>query len=200
MSEFTLYLQTGLEHILDAKGYDHILFVLALCSIYRVKDYKKLLWLVTAFTIGHSITLALATLKIVTVNSVWIEFLIPITIILTCISNLFYTPNQTIGIGREKSDTPFILRYLFALFFGLIHGLGFSNFLLALLGKQASISLPLLAFNIGLEIGQLLIVLVFLFITTVFAMLGSKQRDFVLVVSGIIVGFSCHLLIEKWIF
>ncbi len=193
-SEFTLYLQTGLEHILDAKGYDHILFVISLCVIYRLADWKKLLWLITAFTIGHTITLALATLKIVHINSAIIEFLIPITIIFTCISNFFYQPENE-GNSRQKNNSnKNILRYVTTLFFGLIHGLGFSNFLISLLGKQANVGFPLFAFNIGLEIGQLIIVTILLIFITILSSLNVKQRDWILIISGIVCGVALTLV------
>ena len=137
MSEFSLYFGLGRDHILDyINGYDHILFVLALCAIYLVRDWKKILILVTAFTIGHSITLALATLNIISVNSDFIEFLIPLTIFITSFSNLFRKEGS---IDNSKVQ----INYVFALFFGLIHGLGFSNLLRSLLGKESNIVSPL---------------------------------------------------------
>jgi hypothetical protein len=207
MSDFTLYLQIGLEHILDTKGYDHILFVIALCAIYTLKDWKKLLWLITAFTIGHSITLALATFKVVAINANIIEFLIPVTIIFTCITNFFYQPTENQYFSKQSfSKHSFgeqgknIFRYLITLVFGLIHGLGFSNFLISLLGKQANIGLPLLAFNIGLEIGQLVIVAILLIFISLLSLFLAKQREWVLVISAIVLGISLTLVMDKWIF
>lgn len=191
MSDFQLYLLTGFEHISDLKGYDHILFVMALCAVFQFWQWKKLLVLVTAFTIGHSITLALATLKIVKVDSAFIEFLIPITILLTCFLN-FFRKEKT---AKEQS------RYFFAVFFGLIHGLGFSNFLIALLGQEENITIPLLAFNIGLEIGQLLIVMATLFVSFVLiSIFKVKEREWNLILSGAVAGISILLIAEKWIF
>ncbi len=161
MSEFALYFGLGKDHILDyVNGYDHILFVLALCAVYLIHDWKKILILVTAFTIGHSITLALATLNIISFPGNIIEFLIPLTIFITAVGNLF----------KEESSltqTKVQINYFFALFFGLIHGLGFSNFLRALLGKNENIVSPLFAFIIGLEFGQVIVVAVFLAISFV---------------------------------
>ena len=147
MGLFELYLRLGFKHIIDINGYDHIIFILALCAGYSFTQFRKILILITAFTIGHSITLALATLKLVTIRTDIIEFLIPVTILITAISNLFDS-------NRGKGN--FI--YVVTLFFGLIHGLGFSNYLKELLGRESSIITPLLAFNVGLEIGQILVV------------------------------------------
>ncbi len=191
MSDFQLYLLTGFEHISDLKGYDHILFIMALCAVYQLAEWRRLLILVTAFTIGHSVTLALATLEIIKVNSAFIEFLIPITILFTCFLNFF----------RKEKVKKDLLRYLFAAFFGLIHGLGFSNFLIALLGKEESITVPLLAFNVGLEIGQLLIVGVTLLVSFILiAIFRVKVRDWNLILSGAVAGISITLIAGKWIF
>lgn len=130
MGEFQLYFVLGKDHILDyANGYDHILFVVALCAIYLARDWKKILVLVTAFTIGHSVTLALATLNVISIDSKLVEFLIPLTIFITAFGNLF---------RREESYSvkPIQTNYLLALCFGLIHGMGFSNYLKAILGKE----------------------------------------------------------------
>jgi hypothetical protein len=198
MTEFEAYLRLGISHITDLKGYDHILFIVALCVIYQFRDWKKVLILVTAFTIGHSVTLALATLNLVRFPGNVIEFLIPITIVLTALGNLF---NKTATSSRIVEQKPPKLRYIMALLFGLIHGLGFSNYLRSLLGKEASIFQPLLAFNIGLEIGQLAIVLIILCLAFIFQrMLRVATRDWVLVVSGIVIGFALTLIIETNIF
>ncbi|MEM1407017.1 MAG: HupE/UreJ family protein [Bacteroidota bacterium] len=191
MSEFGLYFQLGMEHILDTKGYDHILFVIALCAIYVISDWKKILILITAFTIGHSITLALATLSVISFNSDLIEFLIPLTIFLTAISNLFKKEN---GFRNRKIQT----NYLLAVIFGLIHGLGFSNFLRSILGKDKSIITQLLAFNIGLEIGQIIIVAIFLGATLILVdIFGVKRRDWKLIISSAVGGIALVLLLES---
>ena len=144
MSNFSVYFSLGLGHILNWTALDHLLFILSLTCVYVVTDYKKLLWLVTAFTLGHSITLALATLHFIQVNITWVEFLIPCTILVAAISNLIQTEQR--------------YKYGVVAFFGLIHGLGFSNYLQSLLGAESSLFTPLLSFNIGLELGQLIIV------------------------------------------
>lgn len=191
MSEFSLYFQLGMEHILDTQGYDHILFVIALCAIYLISDWKKVLILVTAFTIGHSVTLALATLKLIRFNSELIEFLIPLTILLTAISNLFRR-EHSIHLGKIQTN------YMLAIVFGLIHGLGFSNFLRSILGQDRSIIVQLLAFNIGLEIGQIIIVALFLVITLVLVdIFGVKRRDWKMIISSAVGGIALILMLEN---
>ncbi|MEL7006676.1 MAG: HupE/UreJ family protein, partial [Bacteroidota bacterium] len=146
MSEFSLYYSLGLDHILDVNGYDHILFVIALSSLYQLKQWRPVLVMVTSFTLGHSVTLALATLKLITIDSALVEFLIPVTILITSISNLIAKG------GKDKAG----INAIYAGVFGLIHGMGFSNYLRGLLGEEESILLPLFAFNIGLEVGQII--------------------------------------------
>jgi hypothetical protein len=146
---FATYLELGFDHILDLNGYDHIVFLIALCAMYTLTDWKQVLVLVTAFTIGHSITLALSALDVITVKASLIEFLIPVTILITALQNLFTKPDNTRRWGPN---------YLLALSFGFIHGMGFSNYFKALLGKEADIIGPLFAFNVGVELGQLCIV------------------------------------------
>ena len=151
MNEFELYMKIGRDHIMDINGYDHILFLVALCAIYSLTQWRTLLILVTAFTIGHSITLALSVMGWTPFSSSFIEFLIPITILLTAVYNIR-------AAQRDEGEEKLLVNYGLALVFGFIHGMGFSNYLRALLGEEESILLPLLAFNVGLEIGQLIIV------------------------------------------
>lgn len=189
MNQFQLYFQLGIQHILDLDGFDHILFVIALCAIYLGRDWKKIIILVTAFTIGHSITLALATLNLIKVNSDLVEFLIPVTIAITAVSNII-KPKPSNGRGIQ-------LNYFFALFFGLIHGLGFSNYLRSLLGKEASIFQPLLAFNLGLEVGQLVIVGVFILAAMILVgVMGINRKDWTLVVSSVVLGMALMMILE----
>lgn len=192
MSTFSLYFQLGLTHILDLQGYDHILFVVALCAVYLMRDWRKLLMLVTAFTVGHSVTLALATLGLVNIDADLIEFLIPVTIFITAVSNI---------IRKRGAYLPRVtpLSYAFALFFGLIHGLGFSNYLRSLLGRHESLVLPLLSFNLGLELGQIIIVAIFLVSASLaVGLLGVARRDWKLVISSAIAGIALVLMVEKF--
>ena len=192
MNEFPLYFGLGRDHILDyVRGYDHILFVLALCAVYLVRDWKKILILVTAFTIGHSITLALATLRLISVNTSLIEFLIPLTIFVTAVSNLF---RKEESIGEKNIQ----INYFFALFFGLIHGMGFSNYLRAILGKSHEILTPLLAFNLGLEFGQIIVVTFFLAISYILVdWLNVSRRDWKMVLSSAIAGIALILMKDR---
>ena len=191
MSEFELYFDLGKEHILDTNGYDHILFVIALCIVYALRDWKKVLILVTAFTVGHSITLALSTLEIITVRAELIEFLIPVTILITAASNLA-------GRTDTPSDGSMKLNYGYAAFFGLIHGMGFSNYLKGILGRDETIVTQLVAFNLGLELGQIIIVAIFLIAGFVLVdILGVNRRDWKLVISSAVAGIALILIKEK---
>ena len=192
MSTFHLYLSLGIDHISDMEGYDHILFLTALCAVYNLKQWNRVLILVTAFTIGHTLTLALATLDILRVSTGLIEFLIPVTIFATGFSNVTQKSNQ-VGTSSHR------LKYAMALFFGLIHGLGFSNYLRSLLGGEQELVLPLFAFNLGLEIGQILIVGLVLVISVLLVQAGGvKRRDWNLLLSGAAMGVSLILCIERW--
>jgi hypothetical protein len=182
---FPTYFQLGFEHITDINGYDHMLFLLALCAAYVYTDWKKILVLVTAFTIGHSITLALAVLNILPVNADWIEFLIPVTIVATAAKNLI--------AKQEKAVTA---TYLMALGFGLIHGMGFSNYLRSLLGDE--LLMPLFAFNIGIEFGQLLVVaLIFLVQFALTKTISVKHGTWNVIVSLTTGGISLLLAAQR---
>jgi hypothetical protein len=168
---------------------DHILFVIALCALYQWTDWKKIIVLVTAFTLGHSLTLAMATLQWIQVDSAWVEIVIPITILITGLNNLRKPmPNKR---GLESN-------YYFAVFFGLIHGLGFSNYLRSLLGKEDSLVQPLLAFNIGLEVGQLAIVVGFMVLASLLiGALRIKRREWTLSISSFTMGMAMYILLNQ---
>jgi hypothetical protein len=193
MNSFTSYLILGLQHILNIQAIDHLLFILSITCVYRIFDIKKLLYLITAFTLGHSVTLALATLKWISANPTWVEFLIPCTILFSALGNLSFKENKL----KQKS-MPWG-NYALVTVFGLIHGLGFSNYLQSLLGKEQSLLGPLFAFNIGLEIGQIFIVAIFLTLSTfLLEVLKSKLRHYVLVISGLIIGLILPMILERW--
>ncbi len=185
-----MYGRLGFKHIIDLEGVDHILFVLALTLRYVWSDWKKILVLVTSFTIGHSLTLALNTLSMIDISVNWIELMIPVTILITALSNFWVKDFEF----KEQNLT----HYALALFFGLIHGLGFSNYLKSLLGKEASLLGPLFSFNIGLEIGQILIVGVILALS--YALItGVKipRKMYVRYGSILAISLSLRMIIER---
>lgn len=184
-----MYFEEGWQHIADLGGYDHILFIMALCAVYLMNDWKKVLILVTAFTVGHSITLALSVLNIVRVSTDLIEFLIPVTIVITALGN-------ALRGGKEPGRVQW--NYFLALFFGLIHGLGFSNYLRSMLGTQSDIVQPLLAFNLGLEFGQLIIVTIILILSQLIIQIGKvSRRDWTIFLSAAIFGVAFVMSIER---
>lgn len=190
MGSFDLYVRLGVEHITDLAGFDHILFLVALCAVYRIEQWRRVLILVTAFTIGHSVTLALSSFGAITIPSDIIEFLIPTTILLTALHNVISQPSGETSAGMGKN-------YGMALFFGFIHGMGFSNFFRALLMRDDAITMPLLGFNIGIEIGQLLIVGLILGAAFVLLnILNVKHRDWNVFVSGAAAGIAITLMVE----
>lgn len=197
-SEFQTYIELGFEHIADLAGYDHILFIVVLCAIYRIGEWRKVGILVTAFTLGHSLTLALAALDMIRVPAAWVEFLIPVTIFLTALYNTVIHK-----LDQEQEETfnrKLNLNYLFALLFGLIHGMGFSNFFRSMLmpGEESSLVKQLLAFNIGVELGQLAIVAVILLMAYIgMNRLRIPQRDWNLFISGMAAGPALIMIMER---
>jgi hypothetical protein len=189
MQDFSIYFQLGWQHILDWRGYDHILFITALCGVYLINDWKKILILVTAFTLGHSLTLALSVYQKILIPTQWIEFLIPVTILITA----------TINIVKKRTFKRQVnLPYIFALVFGLIHGLGFSNYLKSLLGKSNNVVAELFAFNVGLEFGQIIIVLSILILSFFFVqMIRVQKREWNLFLSSAIFGIAFMMAIER---
>ncbi|MEM1324729.1 MAG: HupE/UreJ family protein [Bacteroidota bacterium] len=191
MPSFEFYIKLGFEHIANLAGYDHILFLIVLCAIYRIEQWRKILVLVTAFTIGHSVTLALAALDIFAIPSSIIKFLIPLTIFITALHNVLSNPTT-------ETNTKMGRNYLMALFFGFIHGMDFSNYFKALLMDPSTIVAPLLGFNIGIELGQLLIV--FFIVGIAFLLLnviGVKHREWNLFISGAAAGISLISMLEN---
>ena len=189
MTDFLFYLQLGWEHIISNDALDHQLFILALVAIFSFKDLKKVLILVTAFTIGHSVTLALSAFDIIRFPSNWIEFLIPCTIVFTALDNLIFSKNV------EKLIK---LNYFLALFFGLIHGMGFANSVRMMLAQEQSITIPLFGFNVGLEIGQIAVVIIVL---SIFYLLSTflklQKKHWILLVSAPILVVSLKMVIKR---
>jgi hypothetical protein len=189
MNDFWLWFATGFYHIINWSGYDHICYIVCLAVIFSLQQWKQLLLLITAFTIGHSLTLALSTLHIISPPQKIIECLIPITILSTAAYNIYI---------RNKKVKPFTFNYVLALVFGFIHGMGFSYLLKSLLGKNESIAGPLFSFNIGLEVGQMLIVVGVLFISVVFeSFFRVAKKDYTFYVSSAVFGIALLLLIEQ---
>ncbi|RPD96636.1 HupE/UreJ family protein [Aureibaculum marinum] len=190
MEDFILYLKLGLYHVLDWQAYDHIVFLIALAVIYSFSNWKKVIWLVTLFTIGHTLTLTLAAYKVVNINVNIVEFLIPLTIFITALVNIL-----TIKKSKQKSSN---INLIFALFFGLIHGLGFSNYFRMLIDDSEAKLLPLLEFALGIEIAQVIIVLTILTVGYVIQyFLRVSKRDWVLVMSSIVIGIVIPMLTER---
>ncbi|MEM8938687.1 MAG: HupE/UreJ family protein [Bacteroidota bacterium] len=191
MHPFKFYLMLGFQHISNLAGYDHILFLIVLCAVYRIEQWRNILILVTAFTIGHSVTLALASFGTFTIPSNMIKFLIPATIFITAIHNV-------ISHHSTEKSSKMVRNYAMALFFGLIHGMDFSNYFKALLMGESSIVVPLLGFNLGIELGQLLVV--FLIISIAFFFLNViriKHREWNVFISGAAVGMSLISMLEN---
>lgn len=189
MSDFNFYFGLGWEHIMSWDALDHLLFIAALAAIYLLKDWKQVLILVTAFTIGHSLTLALSVLDVIRFPSEWVEFLIPCTIVITAISNLF-----------QKQFTPRSIRinYFLALFFGLIHGLGFANTIRFMLAKDQSLGMGLFGFNVGLEVGQIVVVGTLLLIThALINSLKINRREWVIFLSAAIFSLALKMSLER---
>lgn len=192
MSDFWLYFKLGLEHVLDWQAYDHVLFLIVLCAAYTFTSWRRLLLLVTMFTVGHTISLLLANYEVVSVSSLWIEFLIPITILAAALFNLFTAgrPNRKENIG---------MLYLVTIFFGLIHGFGFASYFKML--SDGNDIVHLLEFALGIEMAQIIVVLLVL----VLAYLAQSafrfnKRDWTLVISSVVIGMVIPMLVENWIF
>jgi len=189
MTDFGFYFKLGWEHIISIDALDHILFVFVLAAIYMLKDWKKVLILITSFTIGHSITLALSTMNLIEVSSKWVEFLIPCTIFFTAIANFFY---------KNFTEKTISLNYFLALFFGLIHGLGFANTLRFILAQDQSLGWSLFGFNVGLEAGQVIIVFIILLLGQIFIQhIKIARRDWVFFVSAAIFSLALKMALER---
>ena len=190
MDDFTLYFKMGLHHVLDFSAYDHILFLIVLAVVFNFNQWKKVLWLVTLFTLGHSITLALSAFEIVRIQVDIIEFLIPLTIFITGLVNII-TINKT---AKENEN----INLLFALFFGLIHGLGFSNYFKMMVGREEDKLFPLVDFALGIEAAQIIIVLGILSIGTLILSIKKIKREYwILISSSIVILISIKMMFER---
>ncbi|MDG1870694.1 MAG: HupE/UreJ family protein [Flavobacterium sp.] len=192
MSEFWIYFQIGLKHVLDINAYDHVLFLMALAIPYSFKDWKRILLLVSLFTLGHTVALVLSVFEIVTVKAHIVELLIPVTILLTAVFNLFNS-------GKSAKNNKVSMVFFTTLFFGVIHGLGFSNYFKTILGGSAlSKILPLAEFALGIEGAQIAVVFAILILSyiaqTVFRF---SKRDWTLVMSAFVIGVVVPMIIEN---
>ena len=200
ISELTTYFRLGLTHIADLQGYDHIAFIVALTAGFQLPDWRRLLWLVTAFTVGHSLTLLLATLDVLRVPSSVVEPLIALTILVAGIRGMAYAwPRRPAVEPIPDSRIPIPGSYAMAAGFGLVHGLGFSGFLRSVLGGEDSIAIPLLGFNIGLEVGQLAIVACVLVLGWICcAQLHLPRRRWALGLSSVAAIVGGQMLVERF--
>jgi ABC-type nickel/cobalt efflux system permease component RcnA len=190
MNDLLFYLQLGFSHVLDIQAYDHVLFLIVLVVSYSFKQWKNLLWLVSLFTIGHTLSLGLSAYKIISVNSGFVEFLIPMTIFITAAKNIFS------GV-KTSSNSKLLLFFSFC--FGWIHGLGFSSYFKMLLAGSETKFLELLEFSLGIEAAQIAIVfcvlIPYLLLKPLFKI---TKRDWILVVSALILGITIPMLIERY--
>jgi len=189
MKDFLFYLQLGWEHIISKDALDHQLFILALIAIFSFRDWKKVLILVTAFTIGHSLTLVLSALDVFRFPCDWVEFLIPCTIVFTALDNIIFSKNEKKLIQ---------LNYYLALLFGLIHGMGFANSVRMMLASEQDITLPLFGFNVGLELGQIVVVAIALFIHYIFSeVVKLSNKIWIYIISVPIFIFALKMALER---
>ncbi len=190
MNDFTFYFTMGWNHIISTDALDHLLFIAALASIYLFPNWKQVLVLITAFTIGHCITLVLSSVDLIRFNSNWVEFLIPVTIVITALSNFFV---------REYKPRALRLNYFLAFFFGLIHGMGFANAIRFMLAKSQSIVVPLVSFNLGLEAGQIMVVL-FMLLLALFLVTkaGIKRKWWVWSISATAGILAINMCLNRW--
>lgn len=184
------YFEMGWEHIMSWGALDHLLFITALAIIYTLRDWKQVLILVTAFTIGHSVTLYLSAREIIKFEDKWVEFLIPVTIVITSVSNLFQ---------KQFTKRSVRINYILALLFGLIHGMGFANTIRMMLPRNdKDVVWPLLQFNLGLEVGQIVVVLIILLVTyAAITWCRIIRREWVLFVCGGIFALSLKMALER---
>ena len=190
MSDFAFYFTSGWHHIISWAALDHILFIIALTAVYVAANFKQVLILVTAFTIGHSLTLALSVYDIIRFDEKWVEFVIPCTIIATALLNF---------AARDFKPKALRLNYFLALFFGLVHGMGFANTIRFMLAKDQSVAMPLLSFNIGLEAAQIVLVAVILLAGyLVVDKLKANSKWWVWALSAIALIIAINMAIQRW--
>ena len=190
MSDFLLYLKLGLTHVLDWQAYDHILFLIVLVAAYNFSNWKRIFILVSLFTIGHTVSLLLVNYSVVAISSKWVEFLIPVTILVAAFYNLLTS-------GKNNRSEKVGLFYVITIFFGLIHGFGFATYYKMIAGGNEI--LPLLEFALGIELAQIIVVTIVLIFSFIFqSILRFNKKDWVLVVSSIVIGLVIPMLQNNW--
>ena len=188
---FISYLKLGFEHIVDVNGFDHLLFVITLCAVYQFTEWRKIAIVITAFTVGHSVTLALAAQKIIVPNRYLVEILIPVTILIRGVFNI-------VSLKIKLNNVKLYIKYFLALFFGLIHGMGFSNFFINLMGDAVNIVYPLFSFNVGIEFGQLFIIFIYyLLVYFTIKMLKISQQNIAWFFSTLAIFVSIFLIYNR---
>ncbi len=193
MEAFWLYFKLGLTHVLDWNAYDHILYLTALVAAYSFTTWKRVFWLASIFTIGHMLSLTLAAYNVVQVNINIVEFLIPVSIIFAALYNIFTA-------GKPIASHKVNLLYFITLFFGLVHGFGFSTYFKMISESAQHKSLLLIEFALGIEVAQLLVVLVVLILTFIFQNLFKfAKRDWILIISSLIIGITSPILRDNWL-
>lgn len=192
MSEFWIYFEIGLRHVLDLSAYDHVLFLIALTVPYAFKDWKRLLLLVSIFTIGHTLALLLSVFGVIIIKGNLVEFLIPITILIVAFFNLFTA-------GKSSKNESISVVVFITLFFGIIHGLGFASYFKSLLGgSPQSKLLPLSEFALGIEAAQIVVVFVVLILSYIVqTFFRFSKRDWTLVMSSFIIGVVLPMIVES---
>lgn len=189
MQDFGFYFGLGWQHIISKDALDHQLFILALAAIYMLKDWKQVLVLVTAFTIGHSLTLALSVLDVIRFNSKWVEFLIPVTIVITAFSNFFQ---------KKFTAKSIRINYFLALSFGLIHGMGFANSIRFIMADDQNLGWSLFGFNVGLEAGQIVVVLIILLLTQlIINVVRVNRREWMIFLSAAAFSLALKMALER---
>jgi hypothetical protein len=192
MQDFIFYFKEGWHHIISIDALDHLLFIMVLTAIYSIQDWKKVAILVTAFTIGHTLTLVASVYNMVAINESWVEFLIPVTIVFTGVYNVLL---------KNYEHKKIRVNYIFALLFGLIHGLGYANTIKFMLAKNQTMGVSLLSFNIGLEVGQLIVVAIVLLFNYIYLGIFKLNRNWwVNVLSIVAIIVALKMALQRWPF
>ena len=192
MSLFALYFKLGLRHILDIFSVQHVLFIIALTAIFLFKDWKRILILIASFTLGYSLTMYLSVYGVIQPDQRLIDYLIPLTIFLTAVSNIIRKKDNFHIRGNFQRN------YLLALLFGFIHGFGFAHYVKGIINNPNPSVTPVFAYNLGLEFGQAVVVFGFLFLAFIFVgIIGINRKDWVLIISSAIAGVALTMMFES---